>query len=174
MTYGNRSFDNSLAELCATLDGNGFRTVAAGAFVGTHAFSDVLAPDRPDKDDLALMVRLTDMAVSKIRQTDGMVPRLVVDGDARAPYYVPKGVDASRPSSSKPSPRQIWKNAYPAASAPASVPWAPSTGPAVCRHGHLHQVPALRAQLPAWRQVFRRPCLFIPCQDVRDDLSGPG
>lgn len=127
VTYGNRSFDNSLAELCATLDGNGFRTVAAGAFVGTHAFSDVLAPDRPDKDDLALMVRLTDMAVSKIRQTDGMVPRLVVDGDARAPYYVPKGVDGQPPSSSKPSPRQTWKNAYPAASAPASVPWAPST-----------------------------------------------
>lgn len=82
VTYGNRSFDNALAELCATLDGNGFRTVAAGAFVGTHAFSDALAPNRPDEDDLALMVRLTDLAVSKIRQTDGMVPHLVVDGDA--------------------------------------------------------------------------------------------
>lgn len=42
---------------------------------------------------MALMVRLTDLAVSKIRQTDGMVPHLVVDGDAQAPYYVPKGVD---------------------------------------------------------------------------------
>ena len=93
MTYGNRSFDNSLAELCAVLDGNGFRTVAAGAFVGTHAFSDALAPNRPDEADLDLVVRLTDMAVSKIRQTDGMVPHLVVDGDASAPYYVPKGVD---------------------------------------------------------------------------------
>ncbi len=93
VTYGNRFFDNALAELCATLDGNGFRTVAAGAFVGTHAFSDALAPNRPDEDDLALMVRLTDLAVSKIRQTDGMVPHLVVDGDAQAPYYVPKGVD---------------------------------------------------------------------------------
>lgn len=94
VTYGNRSFDNALAELCATLDGNGFRTVAAGAFVGTHAFSDALAPNRPDEDDWALMVRLTDLAVSKIRQTDGMVPHLVVDGDAQAPYYVPKGVDS--------------------------------------------------------------------------------
>lgn len=175
VTYGNRSFDNSLAELCATLDGNGFRTVAAGAFVGTHAFSDVLAPDRPDKDDLALMVRLTDMAVSKIRQTDGMVPRLVVDGDARAPYYVPKGVDGQPAKFLKAKPKtdlekmRILRPLRPPVSHGLHRP-----GPAVRRQWHLHQVPALRAQLPAWRQVFRRPCLFIPCQDVRDDLSGPG
>lgn len=127
VTYGNRSFDNALAELCATLDGNGFRTVAAGAFVGTHAFSDALAPNRPDEDDLALMVRLTDLAVSKIRQTDGMVPHLVVDGDAQRRITFLRASTASRPSSSRPSPRRIWKNAYPAASAPASALWGPST-----------------------------------------------
>ena len=51
MTFGNRSYDNALAELCAVLEGDGFHTVAGGAFVGRHAFTDKLAEDRPDWDD---------------------------------------------------------------------------------------------------------------------------
>lgn len=38
VTYGNRSFDNSLAELCAILEENDFNLVGAGAFVAQHAF----------------------------------------------------------------------------------------------------------------------------------------
>lgn len=93
VTYGNRSFDNSLAELCSILSTNGFRTAAAGAFVGTHAFSDALAPGRPDEHDMALLRQMTDGAVAKIRRTDGRVEAVVVDGDAKAPYYIPKGLD---------------------------------------------------------------------------------
>lgn len=33
------------------LEGDGFYTVAGGAFVGRHAFTDKLAEDRPDWDD---------------------------------------------------------------------------------------------------------------------------
>ena len=51
VTFGNRSYDNSLAELCAVLEADGFHTVAAGAFVGRHAFTDDLADGRPDWDD---------------------------------------------------------------------------------------------------------------------------
>ena len=51
VTFGNRSYDNALAELCAVLEGDGFYTVAGGAFVGRHAFTDKLAEDRPDWDD---------------------------------------------------------------------------------------------------------------------------
>ncbi len=40
VTFGNRCFDNSLAELCAGLEAHGFHTVAAAAFVGRHAFTD--------------------------------------------------------------------------------------------------------------------------------------
>lgn len=37
VTFGNRSFDNSLAELCACLEGDGFHTIGAGAFAAvTH------------------------------------------------------------------------------------------------------------------------------------------
>ena len=31
VTFGNRSYDNSLAELCAALEADGFHTVAGGA-----------------------------------------------------------------------------------------------------------------------------------------------
>ncbi len=53
VTFGNRSFDNSLAELCDVLEQNHFRTIAAGAFAARHAFTDRLAPGRPDEADLA-------------------------------------------------------------------------------------------------------------------------
>ena len=38
VTFGNRSFDNSLAELCACLEAGGFHTVADGAFAFRHEF----------------------------------------------------------------------------------------------------------------------------------------
>ena len=38
VTFGNRSFDNSLAELCACLEGDGFHTIGAGALACRHAF----------------------------------------------------------------------------------------------------------------------------------------
>ena len=45
--FGNRSYDNSLAELRAVLEADGFCPMAAGAFVGRHAFTDELAFGRP-------------------------------------------------------------------------------------------------------------------------------
>ena len=51
VTFGNRSYDNSLAELCAVLEADGFHTAAGGAFVGRHAFTDRLAEGRPDWND---------------------------------------------------------------------------------------------------------------------------
>ena len=39
VTFGNRSYDNALAELCAVLEADGFHTLAGGAFVGRHAFT---------------------------------------------------------------------------------------------------------------------------------------
>ena len=51
VTFGNRSYDNSLAELCAALEADGFHTVAGGAFACRHAFTDALADGRPDWDD---------------------------------------------------------------------------------------------------------------------------
>ena len=91
VTYGNRSFDNSLAELHAVLTAGGFAVAAAGAFVCRHAFSDVLAGDRPDFDDRREAAQLGEKTADKLLAGD--MSAVTVPGDAEAPYYVPKGTD---------------------------------------------------------------------------------
>lgn len=51
--FGNRNFDDALAELRDILAGDGFYPLAAGAFVGEHSFSRVLGAGRPDAADFA-------------------------------------------------------------------------------------------------------------------------
>ncbi len=93
VTFGNRSFDNSLAELCACLEADGFHTVGAGAFACRHAFTDALAGVRPDSDDMAELAKLGSAVVGRIvKLTDYPAP-VTVDGDAGAPYYRPLGLD---------------------------------------------------------------------------------
>ncbi len=93
VTYGNRSFDNALAELCDTLTAGGFHPVAAGAFVGRHAFTDELGFGRPDLVDLREMERFAHAIADKLRRLDGLPAPLAVPGDSGAPYYVPLGTD---------------------------------------------------------------------------------
>ncbi len=53
--YGNRAFENALADLDAFVRGRGFNPVAAGAFVCEHSYSTKetpIASGRPDADDL--------------------------------------------------------------------------------------------------------------------------
>lgn len=52
VVYGNRSYDEALAELLDILEEDGFRPIAAGAFIGEHSFSTVLGGGRPDREDL--------------------------------------------------------------------------------------------------------------------------
>lgn len=93
VTFGNRSFDNSLAELAASLENAGFHTVAAGAFACEHAFSKTLAAGRPDADDLRKLGELGAAIVGKIGRMNEVCAPVAVPGDADAPYYVPKGLD---------------------------------------------------------------------------------
>lgn len=92
VTFGNRSFDNSAAELTAVLNDAGFCTVAAGAFVSRHAFSDALATGRPDAEDLKEIEQFAHRIAQKISAPSESLS-VTVQGDAQAPYYVPKGVD---------------------------------------------------------------------------------
>ena len=107
VTYGNRSYDNSLAELTATLKNNGFRVIAAAAFPCRHAFSDKLAGGRPNQDDLQKASAFGQQALERIlaaRWENNLYgikaggnpisfPQVIVPGDAGAAYYVPKGRD---------------------------------------------------------------------------------
>ena len=93
VTFGNRSYDNSLAELCASLEADGFHTVAGGAFVCRHAFTDALADGRPDWDDTRQMESFAARIADKVAGLTDIPAPVAVPGDAAAPYYVPKGTD---------------------------------------------------------------------------------
>lgn len=91
VTFGNRAYDNALAELCALLAENGFRVIAGGAFAGRHAFTDALGEGRPDWDDRREMEAFANAAAEKLRRDDLTPP--AVPGDPAGAYYVPKGLD---------------------------------------------------------------------------------
>lgn len=54
--YGNRMFENALADMVAFAEERGFRPIALAAFVGEHSYSSVVTPiavGRPDDADIA-------------------------------------------------------------------------------------------------------------------------
>ncbi len=93
VTFGNRAYENSLAELCALLEAKGFHTVAAGAFPGCHAFTDALGEGRPDWDDKRAIQQFAKGIAGKLRKLEAVPPPVEVPGDPEAPYYIPKGLD---------------------------------------------------------------------------------
>ncbi len=101
--YGNRAFDNALAELTAVLSGNGFACFAAAAFVSRHAFTDALAPGRPDGADRRELESFARDAAEKLRRGD-LTP-VTVPGDPEAPYYIPRGMDGEPARFLKAKPR---------------------------------------------------------------------
>ena len=105
VTFGNRAFDNSLAELCACLDAGGFRTVGAGAFACRHVFSDTLAAGRPDKDDFAELAKFGAAVATRVAKANEVPAPPAVPGDADAPYYVPKGLDGEPKNFLKAKPK---------------------------------------------------------------------
>ena len=93
VTFGNRNYDNSLAELCAVLEGDRFHTVAAGAFVGQHAFTDELAYGRPGWSDQFEMKEFARRISVKVKSLTDTPAPVKVPGDPGAPYYIPMGTD---------------------------------------------------------------------------------
>lgn len=90
--FGNRNCDDGLMELRELLQANGFCTVAAGAFIGEHSFSRVLAAGRPDKQDLALVRSLGEQAAAKIAALPAAPaePVAVCGELPLRPYYTPR------------------------------------------------------------------------------------
>ena len=93
--FGNRSFDNALAELFAILGQNGFTVPAAAAVSTEHSFTSALAPGRPTAADLAEAAAFAVRVAERCARGEG-VPALDparVPGDGNAPYYTPLGTD---------------------------------------------------------------------------------
>lgn len=75
--YGNRDYDDALIELRDILERGKLHTIAAGAFVGEHSFSNVLAKGRPDEDDLQKATNFAREIVCKVKnisQTSNINP----------------------------------------------------------------------------------------------------
>lgn len=108
VTFGNRSFDNSLAELCTTLEGNGFRLLGAAALPCRHAFTDKLASGRPSEKDLEEVKCFARKAAEKL--LEGEIAPLSIPGDPAAPYYIPKGLDGQPAKFLKAKPKTRLEN----------------------------------------------------------------
>lgn len=93
VTFGNRSFDNSLADLTQILRADGFVPVAAAAFPCQHAFTDALAAGRPDNADLMAAAGFGQKALAQIVAGCIGPDRLIVPGKVGAPFYQPLGRD---------------------------------------------------------------------------------
>lgn len=91
--YGNRSYDDSLMESKKLLEAGGLKAVAAGAFIGEHSFSKVLAANRPDTADLALAEQFAKRVSEKIKALPSpkAISSLTVKGEEPLrPYYQPR------------------------------------------------------------------------------------
>ncbi len=51
VVYGNRDYDDALLELKTIMEAGGFKSIAAGAFIGEHSFTNKLGHKRPDFND---------------------------------------------------------------------------------------------------------------------------
>lgn len=69
--YGNRNYDDALMELKTELEKNEFHAISAGAFIGEHSFSKVLAAGRPDAEDLRSADSLADKTAQIIQHLSG-------------------------------------------------------------------------------------------------------
>ena len=79
--YGNRAFDDALIELRDIMQGNGFRCVAAGAFIGEHSFSYILGEGRPDAADLQTAKAFGEEIAAKILAGEELALEVKVPGN---------------------------------------------------------------------------------------------
>lgn len=92
VSYGNRSYADSVAQLVSVLRGNGFIPVAAAAYPSRHAYSDLVGAGRPDEDDIRDAECFARESCRLIEE--GLSDRVLeVPGDPDAPLYVPLGED---------------------------------------------------------------------------------
>ncbi len=90
VVYGNRNFDDALIELRNILEGDGFHVIAAGAFIGEHSFSRVLAMGRPDDKDMVIAHEFAYQIYQKILNSHLYETITVKGNQPYGKYYMPK------------------------------------------------------------------------------------
>lgn len=114
VTFGNRSFDNSLIEVKNELEAHNFRTFAATAIACQHSFTKELAEGRPDPEDYRKLDSFIEEVSSIIEEakdkSDLVSPVKVPGDDPLKGYYVPLGVDGEPVQFLKAKPKTIEEN----------------------------------------------------------------
>lgn len=112
-TYGNRHYDNALAQMKRLMEARGFRCVGAAAVVTPHIFAPTLGVGRPDGEDLEVLGRFAQDV--KDRLASGAAGSVELPGDPEPPAHpaVPVKKDG------------IGTPAWAAASAPRCAPPGP-------------------------------------------------
>jgi NAD-dependent dihydropyrimidine dehydrogenase PreA subunit/flavodoxin len=90
VVYGNRNYDDAAIELKDILESNGFKVIAAGAFIGEHSFSKTLAQNRPDEKDMAIVSDFAHKIYAKITSEDDIQTVVVKGNKPYGKYYTPK------------------------------------------------------------------------------------
>jgi NAD-dependent dihydropyrimidine dehydrogenase PreA subunit/flavodoxin len=89
--FGNRDYDDALIEMRDLLLRCGAVPVAAGAFVGEHSFSPLIAGGRPDRKDLDIAAGFGALVAEKVRDQKGTAEPVWVPGTKGScrGYYQP-------------------------------------------------------------------------------------
>lgn len=107
VTFGNRSFDESLKELCLEMDQNGFEIPGAAGIVCRHVFSDKLATGRPDENDVEDILTFADQCADKLM--DEAYLDFYKESPV-GPYYKPLGIDGKPTVFLKAKPKTVEEN----------------------------------------------------------------
>ena len=104
VTFGNRSFDESLKELCLEMDQNGFRILGAAGIVCQHVFSGKLATGRPDENDVEDILTFAEKCADKLM--DEAYLDFYKESPV-GPYYKPLGMDGKPTVFLKAKPKTV-------------------------------------------------------------------
>lgn len=105
VTFGNRSFQDSLSELGALARQNGFEVVGGASMVAEHVFSSALAPGRPDAEDMAALKEFAQKLAQKLAADQKPASVTLLGNDPVGPYYTPLGTDGQPAKFLKAAPK---------------------------------------------------------------------
>ena len=91
--YGNRNYDEALREMLILTEKNGFIPIGAAAMISQHAFSSLIAKDRPDSSDFEALKDFSNKMTEKILNNQE-ITAITYDHDTPiGPYYTPLKAD---------------------------------------------------------------------------------
>lgn len=98
--YGNREYDDALLEMKDLVEENGFRVIAAGAFIARHSIFPQIASDRPDAADLSVVGEFGAESARRIANLTSIDSLPLIEIKGNRPYKIP-GKIPLRPTGDK-------------------------------------------------------------------------